>query len=118
MAIEGTTDYVPTSGDKLNNKKIVQFNFGGLVAEYDKARAASTRPFSLSMSSYMLNFYLNSSDTSAIGGDLAYQYAHTGNLAGISLTPAQGLLASTQFGTANQNLQATSSLQDLSPRLM
>jgi hypothetical protein len=65
-----------------------------------------------------LEFYLNSSDTAAIGGDLAYPYAMNGNLSNLSMTPAQALLASPQFGTSNQNLQATSALQDGSPRLM
>ncbi len=118
VVIEGTADYVAASTNKLNNKKIEQFNFDGLVAQFDQARAATPTLTSWALSSALLDFYLNSSDTAAIGGDLAYQYAKNGNLSTISMTPAQALLASTQFGTANQGLQATSALQDASPRLM
>ncbi|MDQ1829714.1 calcium-binding protein [Massilia scottii] len=57
------------------------------------------------------------SDTAAIGGDLAYQYARNGNLSALSLAPADALLAAAPFGAAVQNLQAGSALQDLSPRL-
>jgi hypothetical protein len=74
---------------------------------------------SWSLSSSLLVFHLNgSSDTAALGGDLAYQYARNGNLSAISASPAQAILANTQFGTANQNLQSSSALQDLTPRLM
>jgi hypothetical protein len=66
----------------------------------------------------LLNFYLNSSDTAAIGGDLAYQYAKTGNLSAFSMTPAQALLASTQYGVGNQNLQTPSALKDSTYSLM
>lgn len=117
MVIEGTTDYDAGSSNRLNNKKIEQFNFDGLVTKFDQARAANPSLTSWALSSSMLSFYLNSSDTAAIGGDLAYQYAKNGNLSNISMTPAQALLASAQFGS-NQNLQAIGALQDLSPRLM
>ena len=118
IVIEGTTDYNAASANQLNNKKITQFNFDGLVTTFDTARAANSSLTSWALSSSLLNFYLSGSDTAAIGGDLAYQYAKNGNLSNISLTPAQALLAGTTFGTGNQNLQLAGSLQDMSPRLM
>jgi Ca2+-binding RTX toxin-like protein len=117
IVIEGTTDYNAASTNKLNNRKIEQFNFDGLVTAFDQARAANSKLTSWALSSSLLNFYLNSSDTAAIGGDLAYQYARNGNLSNISMTPAQDLLASAQFGSI-QNLQAIVALQDYTPRLM
>jgi len=65
-----------------------------------------------------LEFYLNSSDTAAMGGDLAYQYAKTGNLSAFAMTPAQTLLASQQFGVTNQALQTSAALQDSTVRLV
>lgn len=118
IVIEGTTDYNAASANKLNNKKIEQFNFDGLAGAFDQARVANPALTSWGLSSSLLSFYLNSSDSAAIGGDLAYQYAKNGNLANFSLTPAQALLAGAQFGSGNQNLQATAALQDLSPRLL
>jgi hypothetical protein len=52
-----------------------------------------------------------------LGGDLTYQYGKNGNLSNVSLTPAQGILGSTQFGTAAQTLQPAANLQDTSPQL-
>jgi hypothetical protein len=116
--IEGTADYVAGSANQLNNKKIEQFNFDGLVTKFDQARAANTSLTSWALSSSLLEFYLAGSDTAAIGGDLAYQYARNGNLSNFSLTPTQSILANSQFGVGNQNLRAVASLQDASPRLV
>ena len=118
MVIEGSADYDVSSTDALHNRKIVQFNFNGLVTAFDQARAATPTLTSWALSSSLLNFYLNSSDTAAIGGDLAYQYAKNGNLSTISMMPAQALLASAQFGSAGQELQLIGLLQDSSPLLM
>lgn len=118
IVIEGTTDYNAASNSVINNKKIENFNFDGLVTKFDQARTATPTLTSWALSSSLLSFYLTSSDTAAIGGDLAYQYAKNGNLSNISLTPADTILSSAQFGTSAQNLQAVASLQDLSPRLM
>lgn len=117
IVIEGTSDYVAASTNKLNNKKIEQFNFDGLVTKFDQARAATPSMTSWALSASLLEFYLAGSDTAAIGGDLAYQYAKNGNLSNFSMTPAQSLLASPQFGSA-QGLQNVAALQDASPRLI
>ncbi|MDQ1924587.1 putative Ig domain-containing protein [Massilia pseudoviolaceinigra] len=118
MVIEGTSDYNAASTNKLNNKKIEQFNFDGLATAFDQARTANPALTSWALSSSLLNFYLSGSDTAAIGGDLAYQYAKNGTLSNVSLTPAAAILANASFGTAAQTLQAGTALQDLSPRLM
>ena len=116
--IEGTTDYDPASASVINNKKVEQFGFNGLVAAFDQARAATPTLTSWALSSSLLSSYLNSSDTAAIGGDLAYQYALNGNLSAMSMNPAMALLTDGQFGSTSQNLRASSDLQDLSPRLI
>jgi len=118
VVIEGTTDYNAASTNKLNNKKIEQFNFDGLVTKFDQARAANPSLTNWALSASLLEFYLNSSDTAAMGGDLAYQYAKTGNLSAFSMMPAQTLLASPQFGISNQALQASVALQDSTVRLV
>lgn len=118
IVIEGTSDYDESSTNELNNKKIAQFDFAGLINQFDQARAANPTLTSWALSSTLLNFHLGSSDIAAIGGDLAYQYAKQGNLSNVSLAPAQALLGNPQFGAGNQNLQPAHALQDLSPRLM
>jgi hypothetical protein len=70
------------------------------------------------LSSSLLNFYLGNSDTAALGGDLAYQYACNGSLSALSMTSAQALLSDAQFGMTALALKAAGGLQDASPRLM
>lgn len=118
IVIEGTADYNAASASVINNKKIEQFNFDGLVTKFDQARVANPALTSWALSSSLLSFYLAGSDTAAIGGDLAYQYAKNGNLSTFSMMPAQTLLANAQFGAANQALQTPAALIDASPRLM
>jgi len=84
------------------------------VTKFDQARAATPGLNSWALSASLLSFHLGGSDTAAIGGDLAYQYAHNGNLGNLGMNPALALLA----GSGNQNLQAGSALQDGSPKLM
>ncbi|MBW3512153.1 hypothetical protein [Janthinobacterium sp. NKUCC06_STL] len=117
IVVKGGADYDGASANRLNNRKVAQFDFDGLAAAFDRSRIANPALTSWGLSSSLLEFYLGSSDTAAIGGDLTYQYARNGNLSAVSLAPAQALLISPQFGLANQNLQAASVLQDNSPRL-
>ncbi|MBC3873681.1 calcium-binding protein [Undibacterium flavidum] len=118
VVIEGTTDYNAASTNKLNNKKIEQFNFDGLVTKFDQARAANSSLTSWALSASLLEFYLNSSDTAAMGGDLAYQYAKMGNLSGFTMAPALNLVSNAQFGTVNQTLQPVANLKDATVSLV
>jgi VCBS repeat-containing protein len=117
VVIEGTSDYSAGSASQINNRKVEQFNFNALVTAFDQARTANPGITSWALTGALLNAHLGGSDTAALGGDLAYQYATNGNLSNISLTPAQALLAASTFATGNQALQSSASLQDGSPRL-
>jgi Ca2+-binding RTX toxin-like protein len=118
VVIEGTSDYLPGSTNTINNRKIEVFNFDGLVAAFDQALAKKPNTTSWALSSSLSTYNLSASDTAAIGGDLAYQYARNGNLAGISMGPALALLGDASFGSAAQPLQGIAALQDASPRLL
>ena len=118
MVVEGGSDYDAASPDSLLNEKIAQFDFDAMVSRFDAAQATSPGLSSWALSSAMLDFHLGSSDTAAIGGDLAYQYGRVGELSSMSVNAAQSLLAGAQFGASNQALQGGATLQDLSPRLM
>ena len=98
VVTEGTSDYNPWSLSQINNKKVQQFDFAGLVAEFDHVMAEATFLTTWSVSSSLLEFHFGGSNTAAIGGDLAYQYAKNGNLASLSMTPAHALLADSGFG--------------------
>jgi Ca2+-binding RTX toxin-like protein len=115
--IEGTTDYLASASSALNNRKIETFNFDGLVAAFDAARAANRNLASWALSNALAAQYLSGSDIAAIGGDLAYQYARNGSFSSLSFTPAIGMLGTAGFGSVAQPLLGAAKLQDTSPRL-
>ena len=117
VVIEGSSQHKPGSSNPLNNK-VEWFDFNGLVAKFDRERAAKPSLSSWSLASSMLNFHLAGSDTAAIGGDLAYQYAKNGSLSALSMAPANAVISSATFGKSAQNLRGTADLQHLSPCLM
>ncbi|GGI54681.1 calcium-binding protein [Oxalicibacterium solurbis] len=117
VVIEGMSGYDVASSDVLYNKKVVKFDFEGLVAEFDQARTVTPALTDWALSSSLMDFYLQGSDTEAMGGDLTYQYGKTGSLSGISMLPAQAIMGSSQFGINPQALQTASALADSSPRL-
>jgi Ca2+-binding RTX toxin-like protein len=105
---EASADFDANSADPLLNRKIQRFDFQGLVNRFDQAGA----PNAWALTNALLDMHLAGSDTDAIGGDLAYRYGLAGSLAGIALTPAQGIMADPGFGSAPQQLQPLQQLQN------
>jgi len=101
MVIDGP-DYVAASADVMHNKKVQQFDFKKVVDCFDAERSKQPAIDSWSMADVLLKFHLAGSDKASLGGNLAYQYATTGNLNGIAPTAAQALLASEGFGRKSQ----------------
>ena len=117
MIAEAMAVFDAAGAEGLKDNKIESFNFAGIVDRFDQARGASATFSNWAMTNALLDFHNGSSDDAALGGDLAYQYGKNGNLSNVSLTPTQGILGSTQFGTSAQALQPVANLQDTSPRL-
>jgi len=88
----------PASGDPLLSQKIQSFDFQGLAAAFDVARAANPSLTTWALSNALTANHLGGSDTAAVGGDLAYLYGRRGSLAGVSLDTAQHALAQAGFG--------------------
>ena len=59
----------PAGADPLLNKKVVNFNFGGLVSQFDAALLANPTLTSWNLTNALTSYYLSGSDTAAIGGD-------------------------------------------------
>lgn len=118
VVIEGSTDYQPGSTDPLRNRRVESFDFDGLVAAFDAARARNPRLTSWALSNGLAAQHWGGSDTAAMGGDLAYRYGLAGTFSDLSMTPAIGLLGATEFGIAPQGLRPLTALQDASVRLM
>ncbi|MGH8832758.1 MAG: hypothetical protein ACREXV_16980, partial [Polaromonas sp.] len=109
-------DYDATSTDKTRNKQVEVFDFSKLVQKFDAARtvnAANANGWAAMNS--LLDAHLQGSDAAALGGDLSYQYATTGSLAGMALSAAQSSLAA---GTDWQNLKSRSQLEQGGVKLM
>jgi hypothetical protein len=87
-------DYDATSMDKTRNREIEVFDFTKLVQKFDAARTANAgNATGWAAMNSLLDAHLGGSDTRALGGDLAYQFASTGGLGSIGLSAAQSILA-------------------------
>ncbi|MEO8674227.1 MAG: calcium-binding protein [Casimicrobiaceae bacterium] len=103
--------------DPLLSKKVVNFNFAGIVGAFDAALLANPALTSWNVSNALTTFYLSGSDTAAIGGDFVYDYGHRNALTGIGGTPGQSVLGGATFGSGAQALQAAATLYSGTVRL-
>jgi hypothetical protein len=103
-------DYDASSTDKTRNLKTEAFDFGRLVQQFDAARASdASNAGGWAVMNSLLDAHLQGSNTAALGGDLSFQYATSGDLSGIALTASQ---ASLTGGSADwQNLKTRSQLE-------
>jgi trimeric autotransporter adhesin len=101
---ESIQGFSQNSTNKLHDNKIETFNFANLVAAFDAAGATAN----WQLTDARLSAHLSSgSDTAAIGGDIAYQYGHYGNLTGMGLNATQAVLSDTNFGKVAQVFSAS-----------
>ncbi len=105
LVVEATADYAPGGGNALTDNKVEQFNFAGLVTQFDAARAANTSLTTWALTNALTSFHLGGSDTAALGGDLAYWYGKNGNLTGMNVSAAHDVVGGAGFGSANQSLR-------------
>ena len=108
---EAMAGYDQDSANPLLDDKIERFDFKTLVQGFDEARAQNAMMQRWSAMHKLLDAHLASSDTEALGGDLAYRYGMTGSLSGIGAASAHSILASPQFG-GTQALQPLASLEE------
>jgi Ca2+-binding RTX toxin-like protein len=103
MIVDSTADYDASSVDPLLNRRVVRLNFGSIVSAFDTAYAAnpSIGDWAIPMPT-LTGARTVSSDTDAIGGQVAYRYGRDGNLAGLDFATAQAVIAEANFATAAQ----------------
>jgi len=111
------TAYNASSTDPLLNQQVQSFDFALLAQNFDQALAANPTLTSWAMTNSLLSAHLASSDTAALGGDLAYQYNLNGTLAGIGMASAQTVMNDANFGVAAQQLHPLAELQTGTARL-
>jgi Ca2+-binding RTX toxin-like protein len=117
VVVDAMAVFNPASPDPLLNKKVVTFNFGNLVSQFDAALVADPTLTSWSLTNGLASAYTSGSDTAAIGGDFAYDFGHRNALTNIGATSAQTVLAGATFGTGAQTLQAPATLYSGTVRL-
>jgi Ca2+-binding RTX toxin-like protein len=112
VVIDSSSDYAPGTADALRNSRIASLSFTQLVAAYDAARASNSTLVNWSPSESTLQAArLSSSETLALGGNLAYRYAHDGALVNVAYDAIGQQLAATGFGTIAQAIADFASLQ-------
>jgi hypothetical protein len=105
LIVDSTADYDAANSDSLVNRRIARLNFQALVAAFDAAYNANPSIGDWAIPPATLSTALvASSDTDAIGGQLAYRYGRDGNLAGLDFATASAVLADANFGTAAQSI--------------
>lgn len=104
IVIEGTRDYNASSTDPMKNKKIQTFDFLGLVAAFDAARAAGQ---TFNVANNLANYRISGSDTDAIGGAIAYQYARTGTLGTLTYDQMRAVISDPAFAVGAQPITAS-----------
>jgi len=103
IVIEGTRDYKPTSSNPMLNQKVQVFDFLGLVAAFDAARATGK---TFNVANNLATYRIGGSDTEMIGGAIAYQYARTGSLGTLTYSQMQAVINDPAFGVLAQPIAA------------
>jgi Ca2+-binding RTX toxin-like protein len=101
MIAEAMPGYDSNSTETTLNKRVQQFDFIGLVDQFDAALAADSTIGSWAISPHLTEFYLGGSDALAQGGDMAYQYGKSGTLSGLSELQIRAQLNDGNFGVAD-----------------
>lgn len=106
--MERGRNYNP-GGERSNDSKVQTFDLERLAASTDELRLRHSNPHQAqtgpNLASVYPDAFITSSKTAALGGDLSWQYAMTGNFAGDLFSGVQATLSSPQFGVSAQALQ-------------
>jgi hypothetical protein len=109
---QAASTYNPGSSNTLYSSEVETFNFTSLVTAFNSALAANPSMTSWSLSNALLTDHLSSSNTAALGGDLAYYEGLNGNLTGLNLATAVSTLKTTGFGGTAQTIDAWSGVSN------
>lgn len=102
-----SSEYESCSNDPTLNKKVELFDFIKLVEPASRPTLVANHSLPLSAWSgphAWQNAFISASDTQALGGDLAQQYASMGSLDGDLFSNVQANLSSAQFAVSAQAL--------------
>jgi hypothetical protein len=107
---QSASTYSAASTNALYNSEVEEFNFTQLVSLFNAALVATPTLTSWSLSNSLLTAHLSGSNTTALGGDLAYYDGLNSNLAGMNLATAATTLQNASFGKTAQTMDAWSGI--------
>lgn len=93
------------------------FDFQGLVQAFDTARLNGLTQGPWQLIDELLANRVAATDTTALGGDLAYTYGATGTLSGFAVAAAQTVIGDAAFGRPGQALAVVDGSAGTGPRL-
>jgi Ca2+-binding RTX toxin-like protein len=103
MMVDTTADYTEGGGDALRDAKVKTFDFAALAAAFDSQCAADPQMTQWGPSDAHLSAALiASSDAMALGGNLAWRYAHEGALDSSNYAVAVAQMQDAGFGVQAQ----------------
>jgi hypothetical protein len=102
---EAMNGFAAGGSDPLLDQKLERFDFAGLASAFDAARTTTPTLTDWALSNALSCFQQEGSDSTAIGGELAYQYGRHGSLAGVGLSAAQEIISDSRFGMQAQALR-------------
>lgn len=105
LITETMPEYDPNSTDPLLNIGIQQFEFIGLVNQFEAAITTDPTITTWQLAPHLSDYYFGGSDTQALGGAMAYQYGKFGTLSGLSDAEIKSQLNDASFGVNNQSIQ-------------
>jgi len=118
LLIEDSLYFQPGGDDPLRDNKVERFDFSGMVAAFDSARAAQPGLTSWTLAQALADFHVSGSDAEAMGGDIGFHYGRHGKLGGIGLAAGQSILSEAPFGMTPQAFLPSAELQHGPVRLI
>ena len=109
VIVDGMRLYDPASSDAMYSNKVAVFDFVALAEDYLQAKASKQR---WNMLDGLRQNLLWTSDTVALGGELAYQYAKLGNIDGIANDNRLSIINDASYGLAGQAIDATAGVSN------
>jgi Ca2+-binding RTX toxin-like protein len=109
---QAASTYSASSTNVLYNEDVEEFSFTQLVTAFNAALTANPSLTSWSLSNALLTDHLSGSNTTALGGDLAYYDGLNGNLTGMNLGTAVSTLSNSSYGKTVQTLDAWSGISN------
>ncbi|MGZ5125144.1 MAG: putative Ig domain-containing protein, partial [Burkholderiales bacterium] len=106
IVAESMAEFNPASSDPLLKNKIQTFDFGRIVSAFDTARAGNSKLPPWSIAPLLPSSRISGSDTEAVGGMLAHEYATQKTVEHMPLANAQAVLKDSRFGVQPQSFAA------------